>query len=255
MWGIIHRVLAGIGLVLAVAGFIAFTGAAIGVWWVKAETNRRTDALAEKANTAVDAADHAVGFVREVIKQADDDLKMARNPENAPQTRINPFLQLTAREASQNLAGSVDRASAAVVTASDAVVVGEAAVQLLGKDERLANWLGLKPEQLVQTRTGLGSASRELTRVRTVLGIPVDAQPTAEQLVTVESALGQAREYTEQMGRVVAAARQQVEETKREVDLWVLRLAIGITVIGALGATGQVFMARACWRALRTKAA
>ena len=132
-----------------IAGFIAFAGAALGVWWVKIEVNRRTDTLAAKANTAVDAGDHAVAFVREVIDRADDDLDSARKTATAaPRESVHPFVHLAALQASQNLAGSVQRASAAVVVASDAVVVGESAVELLGEDGQLKNWLGVKPEQL-----------------------------------------------------------------------------------------------------------
>jgi hydrogenase maturation protease len=260
MWGRIGRVFAFVGLLVSVTGFVAFTGAAVVVWWVKAETNRRTDELAVKAHSAVSAADSAVGFVQRVIEQGQDDVKTARKSTGgAPKEPVNPFLQLTARRASADLAGSVERASVAVVTASDAAVVAEAALQVFGDDSEipeLKKWLGVKPEQLTQTRTQLDRASHELKQVRTVLGIPLgDGVPTAEQLVTVESALNQARELTDQMSKVLANARTRVDETKREVDLWVLRLAIGVTLVGAVGAAGQFFMGRFCWRVLRGKPA
>ncbi|MBM3980895.1 MAG: hypothetical protein FJ304_11530 [Planctomycetes bacterium] len=252
-----RRVFAALGLVLALGGVVLFAGAVMGVWWVRAETNRRTEALAVKARAAVGAADHAVAFVREVIARGDTELAEARKHAAAePQQYVNPLLQLSARRASENLAGSVERANAAVLTASDAAVVAEAALELFGDDAQfpeLKTWLGVKPDQLQQTRTDLGSASRELKNVRTMLGIPVamGERPSAEQLMTVEAALGQAREFTDRMGRVVSAARERVEETKRLVDRWVLRIAIGTTLIGLLAATGQLFMARTCWRALR----
>ncbi|HMC72303.1 MAG TPA: hypothetical protein VKJ07_24310 [Mycobacteriales bacterium] len=238
------------------AGFVAFAGAAVGVWWVKAETNRRTDALAVKAHGAVNAADHAVEFVRKVIDDGERDVKNARkDAPAAPTEPVNPFLQLTARRASADLAGSVERASVAVVTASDAAAVAQAALDVFGEESELPElkgWLGVKPEQLEQTRSGLTRASSELKQVRTILGVPLgDGGPTAEQLVTVESALGQARELTNQMGQVVATARTRLDETKRAVDLWVLRVALGVTLVGAVGAVGQFFMARFCWRALR----
>lgn len=252
-----RRALSAIGFIIAAAGFVLFTGAAVGVWWVRAETNRRTEALAAKARLAVGAADHAVKFVREVIDRGDSDLIVARTHAPVePREPVNPFLLLSARRASENLAGSVERANAAVLTASDAAVVAEAALELFGGDEQfpeLKGWLGVKPEQLAQTRTDLGSASRELKNVRTILGIPVSAgeRPSAEQLLTVEAALVKAREFTDRMGQVVTAAGTRVDETKRAADLWVLRFAVVTTVVGALGAAGQLFMARACWRGLR----
>jgi len=259
MWGVIRRLLAGVGLVVSVAGFLLFATAAVGVWKLKAETNRRTDALAERAHTAVNAADHAVDFVSKVIDQGDEDLKRARQQSpraNEPQMAVNPFAQMAARQASEKLAGSVARANAAVVTASDAAVVAEAALELFGQEEEWKGWLGVKPDQLVQTRTGLDTASSELKQVRVLLGIPVDGgTPTEEQLVTVETALNQARGFTDQLGKVVATARTRVDETKRSVDLWVLRAAILVTIVGVLGAAGQFFMARFCWRVLRNKPA
>jgi hypothetical protein len=253
MWAIVRRVFSALGLIVALAGIGVFVGTAVTAWRVKAEVIQRTDDLVVQARTAVDAGDHAVSFVREVINRADQDLNATRQTmAMAPREPANPFLRLTAQRASQNLAGSVERASAALVAASDAVVVGESALQLLGQDELVKKWLGVKPEQLAQSRAGLGTASNELQRVRTVLGIPVEgAQPTPEQLVTVEAALGQARDFTEQMGRVVADARKQIEDLKQAVDQWALRVALGVSALCALATVGQLFMLRSCWRGLR----
>jgi hypothetical protein len=258
MW-VVCRLLAVLGLVVAVVGFVGFISAIVSVWKLKTEVNQRTDVLAGRAHVAINAADHAVEFVREVITQSQTDLTETRRRQSAaPQQPVNPFLQLSARRASENLVGSVERANAAVITASDAAVVAEAALNVFGEEGQMSDlkaWLGVKPEQLAQTRTDLGTATRELKSVRTVLGVPVDCQLTAEQLVTVESALNQAAGFTEQMGKVVATARTQVDETKRTVDLWVLRVALGVTLVGVLGAAGQFFMARFCWRVLRGKPA
>lgn len=258
MWRFLRTLGAVVGLLVAVAGFLAFAGAAVGVWWAKAETNRRTDALATRAHRATNTAGHAVEFVRRVIAQAEADLKVARqNAASLPAEPVHPFLQLSAQQASQQLAGSVDRAGAAVVTASDAVVVANTALELFGEDEQLQGWFGVKPEQLDQTRTDLGAATRELKKARTVLGIPVapgDA-PTPEQLNAVETALGQARGLTDRMETVVATTRARVAETKASVDRWVLRAAVATTLIGALAAAGQFFAARFCWRVLRRKPA
>jgi hydrogenase maturation protease len=260
MWAIVRCVLAVTGLLVAVAGFAVFVGAAVGVWKVKAETNRRTDALAVKAHEAMNTADQGVGFVHKVIDQADQDLERARKKKPAaPAEPVNPFLQLTARKASADLAGSVERANTAVVTAADAAAVAQAALQVFGEKSELPalkEWLGVKPEQLAQTRGHLENATRELNQVRTVLGVPLgEGGPTQEQLRTVESGLAQARELTNQVGQVVATARTQVDETKRSVDLWALRVALGVTLVGGVGAVGQFFMARFCWRVLRGKPA
>jgi hypothetical protein len=258
MWTVLGRLLAVLGLAVSLAGFVAFAGAAVAVWKVKAEANRRTDALAAKAHEAVGAADHAVDFVRQVLGSARKQLEAARGRSDEPPQPVNPFLQLTARQASQSLAGSVERADAAVVLASDAAVVAEAALALLGDESEapaLKQWLGIKPDQLARTQTDLQTATRELRQVRTLLGVSLGDGPTDAQLVTVEAALDRAGGLTDQMGTVVATARVRLDETKRQVDLWVLRVALGVTLVGAVGAAGQAFMARYCWRVLRRKPA
>jgi hypothetical protein len=263
MWGIVRRVLAGVGLIVALAGIGIFVATIVGAWQVKAETNQKTAEFADQAHKAVDAADSTLGVVRRVLNESRTDLQTARDQaaktaKAGPPTKVNPIMRLTARRASENLAGSVDRANVAITTASDAAVVAEAALRVFGDDEHLKalkDWLGVKPEQLSQTRTGLTTAGRELQQVQTLLGVPTGGGPTQEQLEMVESALNQATEFTDQMGTIVATARVRVDEAKRTVDWWALRLAIGVTVVGVLGALGQFFMARFCWRTLRGKPA
>jgi hypothetical protein len=258
MWVAVRRVLAVTGLLVAVLGFAIFVAAAVGVWRLKAEANRRTDELAGKADAAVDSADKAVAFVREVLDRGQEDLRHAREERKGePRSEVNPFVRFTARRASAKLAGSVERADAAVTAASDAVVVAQKAVDLFGQDEQLKSWFGVHPEQVSQTQIDLLSASRELQRVRDVLGVPLaaGAAPTEEQLVKLDNAIRKGRAFTDQMELVVATIRTRVHETKRAVDLWAWRVAVGVTVIGVVGALGQFFMARFFWRVLRHKPA
>jgi hydrogenase maturation protease len=255
MWAVLRSLLTGVGLLVALVAFAAFVAAVVSVWQVKAETNRRTDELAARAHGAVDAADRGVKFVDEVLTKAEADLKEAKNHPAAPKEPANPFLQLTARKATENLVGSVDRANVAVVTASEAAAVAQAALDIFGSDEQMKSWLGVQPEQLAQTRSSLDTARGELSKVRTILGVPLGDGPTHEQLVTVESALAQAREFVEQIRKLVATTRTRVDETKRGIDLWAMRIAVGVTALGVAGAVGQLFLARFCWRVLRGKPA
>ncbi len=259
MWTVVRRLLAVVGLLVAVVGCIAFATAAVGVWWVKAETNKKTDEVAARAHKAVDGADHAVGFVREVISEGNSQLTAAKKTAAAArQEPVNPLVQFVARDASKKLAGSVERADGAIVTASDTLVGAEAALKLFENDEEMKAWLGgVGAGNLVQTKGNLDQASRELKRVRSVLGVQVGSgtPPSPEQLSTVESALTQASEFTDQMSNLVTTARGRVVETKRTVDLWVLRVAIGVTIVGVVGAAGQFFMARFFWWTLRGKPA
>lgn len=254
MWRLVRSVLAAVGLLVAVAGLLTFAAAAVGVWWAKAEANRRADALAARARAATDTADHAVGFVRGVVAQAEEDLARARAvAAAAPPEPVNPLLQIGARQASQDLAGSVDRANAAVATASDAAVVASTALELFDRDPELQSWFRVRPDQVAQTRTDLSAATRDLKKARTVLGFQIP--PTADQLNTIEDGLAQARTLTDQLGAAVAGTRAKVDDTKRRVDDWVRCAALAVTALGVLGAWGQFFAARFCWRVLRGKPA
>jgi hypothetical protein len=259
LWSIVRSVLAVLGMTVALAGFAAFVAAAVGVWWVKAETDRKTALLTVRAHTAIEAANRAIEFVRQVITRAEEDLRYTRaQAPKEQQPPVNPLVQLTAMQASENLAGSVERAQTAVVTASDAMVVANAALETFGSDEQYGHLVGVSPEQVAQTRAGLENATRELKQAKTVLGvIPINngEQPTPEQLRTVESALSQARGFTDQMENVVVTTRTRVDDTKRKADLWTLRIAWGTTLIGALAAVGQGFMGRFFWRVLRRQPA
>jgi hypothetical protein len=243
------------GLLLACVGIGLFLAIAIYVWTLKADVNQQTSMLVAKANEAGDGADKAINFVRDIIGQAENDLENARknSPAAQPARPVSLMDQIIARKASQELAGSVERAHGAVVTASDAVKVANAALEVFSGNTELKDLFGVQPEQLNITRSTLNKASTDLRQVKTVLGMPVGTGDplTNDQLNAVDSALGQARGFTNEMEKVVANARGRVNEAKVSVDRWSWRIAIATTAISILAAVGQVFMARYCWRTLR----
>src|SRR5262245_31746981 len=91
------------GLAIGCAAIGAFVAVGIWVWQLKAEVNRQTTYLAKRANEAGDAADHAIEFVGEVIGKARKDLENARPQTAANPASVNPFVQMTARQASLQL--------------------------------------------------------------------------------------------------------------------------------------------------------
>ncbi len=251
----IRSLLSLVGLVVACAGIGLFIAIGAYVWTLKGEVNQQTATLVGRANEAGDGADHAIGFVREIIAQAEDDLKKARkNPAIAEPARpVSLMDQIIARKASQELAGSVERAHGAVVTASDAVTVAKTALEVFNTSSELQELFGVRPEQLDATKSTLGKASTDLRQVKTVLGMPVGTGDslTVEQLNAVDGALGQARGFTNELEKVVANARGRVNDAKVSVNRWSWRVAIATSAISILAAIGQVFMARFCLRTLR----
>ena len=185
---------------------------------LRVDVSRQTAALTARANDAGDGADRAIGFVRGVIAQAGKDLDKAREQTTPaePTRPVSLMDQIIARKASQELAGSVERAHGAVVTASDAVTVADAALQVFSGNEELKQLFGVQSEQLNATKSTLGKVTIELRDVKTVLGMPVGtAGPlTKEQLNAVDGALGQARGFTDELEKVVMNASRPVNEAK-----------------------------------------
>jgi hydrogenase maturation protease len=252
----IRSIFALVGFTLACTGIGLFIAIGIWIWSLKAEVNRQSETLSSRADKTLDSADRAIGYVRDVIGKAENDLAVARLEAvgQAPLPPISPVVRLTAQKASQDLAGSVERAHSAIVAASEAVVVADAALDVVGGFPELKQLFGVKPEQLEATRTALGNVSSELLQARGVLGFPTassDTSPTNEQLHAVDDALRQARGFTDEVDKVVETTRTRVNETKQNVDLWAWRGAVGTSAVAGLGVIGQFFMAHFFWRLLR----
>jgi hypothetical protein len=245
-----------LGLLFSCLGIALFIAIGIWVWPLKTEVDRQSKTLSARANETLDSAKSAIKVVRDIIEKAEGDLATARTESivHIPVQHIDPVLRITAQKASQDLAGSVERAHSAVVLASEAVVVADAALDVVGGVPELKKLLGVKPEHLNATRTALGNVSNELQQARNVLDIQTvspEGVPTNEQLHAVDDALRNARGFTDEVSKVVETTRARVNETKQKVNLWSCRGATGTSIISALGVLGQLFMARFFWSRLR----
>lgn len=255
-----RSIVGAIGLLIALMGIALFIAVGIKIWTVKAEVNRQAEVLSARANETLDSAGHAIGYVQDIIRHAKTDLartrrEMAEQPPQQPM-EVSPLMRMTAENASQQLAGSVEHAHNAVVLASEAVVVADAALDVVGGVPELKKMLGVKPGQLDATRTALGKVSNELQKARDVLGIQgagSQASPTNEQLYAVDDALHQAWDFTEEVVAVVRSARCRVEETKHQLDVWTWRAAVGTSIVSVFGLAGQLFMLRYFWQVMWRK--
>jgi hypothetical protein len=245
------------GLLLALAGFGVFVAVGYMAWEVKREANRQMDEAAAKADAAAEAAVRVLGLVREVVDRSQADLAQARAEavaEPPSKDATSPIVRFTLRKASRELPGSVDRARDAVGAASDAVVIADSALAVLGELGEETRRFGIQPQQLEATRSQLDGAARDLRSARQVLGLPVpglDGHVSPEHLAAVDQALDQARRIVDDLQKVVADARGRVDSTRQQAGVWAWRVAVGTTGLCGLGALGQVFMAAACWRGLR----
>jgi hypothetical protein len=253
------RVVSGVGLVVAVVGYGAFTAVGIAAWVVRAEVDRQTAILSGKAAAAADVVGRAISLVREVIARAEVGLAEARVEANEPPPKgpINPFVAVGLKQATRELPGRVELARDAVVTASDAVVVAETALDVLTENPEVGERFGVNAHALHTSRKQLDAAARDLRGARTVLGFPIPGQELApispELLRAVDESLTRAKGYADALEQALDAARDKVRTTKARTLRWSLRLAVGATVLAVLGATGMVFMGVACVRKLRAK--
>jgi hydrogenase maturation protease len=252
----IRSVLSAVGLVVALAGFGVFAAVGYVAWQVKREADRQlADAIA-RADAAANAAERVLGLVRHVVDRAEQDLARARAEaaaEPPSKAASSPIVRLTLRQASRELPGTVERTRDAVAAASDVVVVADSALAVLGELGEEARRVGIDPRQIEATRAQLDAAAHDLRSARQVLGLPVpglDGYVSPEQLAAVDTGLAQARQILGELERVLAYARERVDSTRQQAELWAWRAAAGTTGLCALGALGQMFMAAACWRGL-----
>lgn len=239
----VRAVLCVLGLAVAATGLAAFVGLGVGVWYARAKADRTVADAAARARDGADLAGKVIGLLRETATQAEADLAAARADEPAgPAARANPLARLAARQ----LSGNLDRARDAVGIASDAVVVIDAALNVLAAAPDKKDRLGVRPADLDRTRAGLEAAARNVRQAQAVVGA---ASP--EQLSAVEDALGRARRLADDLDGRLAGLRAGVDETERRAGVWALRGAVAVTLLSAVGAVGQVFLARACWMGLR----
>jgi hypothetical protein len=247
-----RKLLAAFGLVLGVAGFLGFTGIAVGTWYAKREADRELRNAMEKAHQAADVAARFIGLIREMIARANASLATARADSAVqPATgQSDPLVSVAVWKAKRELPGEVERARDAVGIASEAVVVAGAALDVFGEHKTEESAYGVKPQDLDTARSQLDSAASGLKNARTVLGVSFPTA-TPEQLSQVEKALELATQVTDQSDRAVTEARGKVDRINGQAQRWAMRGALSLSGIAALAALGQVFLVRACWKGLK----
>jgi hypothetical protein len=259
----LRRALSVAGLLLAVAGFVTFVGLGVGAWVAKREADRQAAAVSEKAHQAGDIAERVIALVREIIARARGGLAVARSgPADAAGAGapLDPVMQMVVWKAKRDLPGDVARARDAVGTASEALIVAEAALNVFQEQPVDGTALGVGPGDMQAAKTQLDAAASDLKTARRVLGVPIPhpdgaGGATPEQLSNVEAALARATEVTDRFDIALDRVRQKVDAATRQAGVWSLRAAVAVSALSALAALGQVFMARACWRGLRSRSA
>lgn len=237
-----RRGLSAVGLAVAGVGLAAFAGLGVGVWYARAEADRAVADAGVKAEAAADFAARVIELVRAVVGEAEADLAAARaEAAAAPPTRPNPLARMAVRQ----LPVDLDRARDAVAVASEAVVVADAALDIFKAAGDKKERLGVRGEDLGQVRAGLDAAARNLRQAQGVVG-----GATPEQFSAVEAALGRSRVVADDLDRRLVELRGRVAAVADRAGVWSLWAAVGVSLLSVVGALGQLFLARACWRGL-----
>lgn len=250
------RVFAGAGLVVAVAGFGAFVALGVAAWATKREVDAQVASLTEKAAAATDVVGRGLLLAREVIDRAERGLEQARAEaaQPVPPPSVNPFVTIGLRQATRELPGRVELARDAMVAASDAVVVAEAALNVLTENPDVGARFGVPTWAIQEGLAKLDTAAGDIRGARTVLGMPIPGHESApippEVLRAVGESLAQSRGYLGMLDRALLTAREKIRTTRERTLLWAWRLAVGATVLAVLGATGMGFMGVACGKKL-----
>jgi hypothetical protein len=242
--------LAALGLTVSVVGFVLFVALGAGAWAARREADRRVEAMAARADTAVDAAARGVGLLKQVIARSEADLTLARSANPHAGRPADPFTRLFVSRAAQELPGGIDQAREVVGTATEAVRVAEAALAVFAEHPEETAALGVREGELDTARGQLQQAASSLGRARGAIGVAA-AGASPEQLSAIGEALARAKDVADRLDDTLTRARAGLENARRLAGVWSLWVAIGATVLAVLGAAGQVFMARACWRTLR----
>src|SRR5258708_891305 len=121
----LRKLLAAIGLLLGIAGFVIFIALAVGIWTAKRAADRELTAAVEKAHQAGDVAARVIALIREVIARASASLAMARSESELvpPGTDPDPLVRMAMWKAKRELPGEVEKARDAVGIATEAVIV------------------------------------------------------------------------------------------------------------------------------------
>lgn len=251
----LRTVLSATGLVLAVGGFVVFAALGVGAWAAKREADRQVAAAAATAHQAEDVAARVIALVREIIARAQAGLAAARTqPVEPAGVKQDPLVQFALRKAKRDLPADVERAREAIGTASEAVIIADAALGVFEEKPREGSALGVRREDIHTARSQLDSAASDLKNARRVLGVSIpgpDRPTTPEQLDNADAALARATEVTDSLDRALGLARQKVDVAQQKAEVWSLRVALAVAGLAGLAAVGQVFMARSCWRGLR----
>ncbi len=239
------RILAGITLLLAVAGLLLSLAGGAGVWIVKEPATAKATHVFERIEAALDIADQALDHVKTSLARAAERLESAKQEQKkiAQQPRRNNMMgRLLARTVQQRIAPEFDDAHENLHTVAEAAVVVNSVLEDLGNFPFLSV-TGLDIEGLTEINNRLadvGPRAWELSRLLGESGSQADSDAANTQLSRIERALqsmgGLIAEYEPKLTKV----RQRTEALKSRTLPWITPAAVLVSLTCLWIALSQV---------------
>jgi hypothetical protein len=248
------RILAGLVLLLSVAGLLASLAAGIGIWVVKERVTVKATRVFERVEAALSLADESLGHVKASLARAAERLesvkeeqrKIAQDPRRGTTMR-----RLMARTVQQQITPELGDAHEKFHAVAEAAVVANAVLEDLGNFPLLSN-SGVDVDRLAEINHRLSqveSSAWELTRLLGESEVASDAADA--ELSRIEQVLQTLQGLIADCAARVAEVKRQTEELKSKFFAWITPVTIIISLVFFWIAFSQVSVFCHAWSWMR----
>jgi hypothetical protein len=250
------RILAGLTILLCVAGLLLGLAGGVGVWIVKGPTTDRVTHLIERVEAALNVADTGLDHAKSSLARAAERLdgvkeeqqKLSREP------RTNSAMRgLMARTVRQRIAPEIGDAHETLHTVAEAAVVVNSVLEDIGNLPFLSttNLDVGRISEINGRLSEVGPAAWELSRLLGEPGSDSDPEAVNSQLSRIEQALKMMQGMVADYAGRIADARQQTAVLKDRILFWITPVSVLLSFICFWIALSQVSLmahAMAWWR-------
>jgi hypothetical protein len=246
---ICKRILAGLILLLSVAGLLISLAAGVGVWVVKAPVTARVNRIFDRVDSGLDLADESLDQVKASLDRAaqrlesvkEEQRKLAQNPPRGSATR-----RFMARTVQQQIAPDLGNAHEKFHTIAAAAVVVNSVLEDVESVPSLET-SGLDVDRLAEINRRLSqveSSAWELTRL---LGDPEADADAEAALSRIEQVLQTLQGLIADYALRVKEFRHRTEELKARTFAWITYATIAISLVSFWIALSQVSLLCHAW--------
>jgi septal ring factor EnvC (AmiA/AmiB activator) len=248
------RILAGLTMLLGVAGLLLSVTGGVGIWIVKEKATSKATKIFGRIEAALDLADKGLDHVEASLDKAEERLgsvkeeqkKLAQDPKKNGQRGRD-----MARAVQQKIAPDLDGARETFLTVAEAAVV----VNSILEDARSLPFFsvsGLEGDGLKVISSRLSQVESTAWNLTRLLGEPEpDPDAAGDQLSQIEVALTTARRSIADYKTRVTQVRDRAEELKSRTLFWINLITVVVSLVCFWIALSQVSLlchARSWWR-------